>query len=52
MPSTIAKTVEKATTFKFQPEVILQDLSPPVISTIARALVSEGVGGEHIEVQE
>lgn len=49
--STTAKTIEEIEILKSQPEVIVQDLSPPVIIVIARALASEGVGREYIEAQ-
>lgn len=52
-PSTVAtqeaassiagKIVEKVEILKSQPAVILQGMSPPVISTVARALASESV---------
>ena len=35
--------ITKGKILKFPPQVIIQDMSPPVISTIARALVSESV---------
>lgn len=46
----IEKLVEKATILKSQPQVLVQGMSPPVIGTIARAIVSESIRKSHFEV--
>lgn len=47
--STIEKIVEKIEALKSQSKVILQGMSPLVISTVDRALVSKSFQREHIE---